>query len=137
MSSDQAAMSERARTLFGAGSAATQLIAFTAVGVLVFESIPYGLAVGGFAGAGAFLFLPWFLDLSNAMEDDDAGLGTAAGRISRSPGPGVFGLGLEMGAIAMLAVGFVRGPDLLLGVASALTVAVGVYLAGSFVLGRA
>lgn len=136
MSSEQAEMSERFLTIVGVGSAVMQLVAFTAVGVLTLESVPYGVVVGGLSGAGAFLFLPWFLSLSAAQEDDDSGLGPATERISRSTGPGVFGLGLEAGAIAMLALGFALGPELLLGVATALTVAVGVYLAGSFVLGR-
>lgn len=129
-------MSEQFLTTIGVGSAVMQIVAFTAVGVLTLESVPYGAAVGGLAGAGTFLFLPWFLSLSAAQEDDDAGLGPATERVSRSTGPGVFGLGLELGAITMLALGFVRGPGLPFGVASALVVAVGVYLAGSFVLGR-
>lgn len=136
MSTEFEQPSERFLTVLGVGSGVMQLVVFTAVGVMTLDSVPYGLVVGAFAGAGAFFFLPWFLSLSAAQTDDDAGLGPATERVSRSTGPGVFGLGLELGAIAMLALGFVRGPDLLLGLPTALTVAVGVYLAGSFVLGR-
>lgn len=137
MSSEPAVPSERFLTMLGVGSGVMQLVVFTAVGVMTLDSVPYGLAVGGLSGVGAFFFLPWFLSLSAAQEDDDAGLGPATERISRSTGPGVFGLGLEVGAITMLALGFVQGaPNLLLGVPSGLAVAVGVYLVGSFVLGR-
>mgnify|MGYP006274833247 CR=1 FL=1 len=136
MSSNSEEPSERFLTILGVGSGVMQLVVFTAVGVMTLDSVPYGLAVGGLSGVGTFFFLPWFVGLSAAQEERDAGLGAAAERISRSTGPGVFGLGLELGAITMLALGFVRGPDLLLGLPSGLAVAVGVYLAGSFVLGR-
>ena len=136
MSSDPEVPSERTLTLLGTGSAVMQLVAFTAVGVLTLDSVPYGVAVGAFGGAGAFLFLPWFVGISAAQEADDAGLAAASERVPRSSGPATLGLGLELGAIAMLALGFVRGPGLLLGVASGLTVAVGVYLVASVVLSR-
>ncbi|GAB7095133.1 hypothetical protein JCM30237_22860 [Halolamina litorea] len=136
MSSTNAQPSDRALTLLGAGSAVMQTVAFTAVGVLSLESIPYGVVAGGFGGVGAFLFLPWFLGLTAAQEAGDAGLGAAAERVSRSTGPGMLGLGFELGAITVLALGFVTGPDLLLGAASGLVVAVAVYLVGSFVIGR-
>lgn len=130
-------MSEQFLTIVGVGSAVMQIVAFTAVGVLTLDSVPYGVAIGGFGGAGTFFFLPWFLSLSAAQEEDDAGFGPATERISRSTGPGVFGLGLEVGAITMLALGFTQEqPNLLLGVAGALAVAVAAYLVGSFVLSR-
>lgn len=129
--------SEQFLTMLGVGSGVMQLVVFTAVGVMTLDSVPYGLAAGGFSGVGAFFFLPWFISLSAAQEESDAGLSPATERISRSTGPGVFGLGLELGAITMLALGFVvEPPNLLLGVASGLVVAVGAYLLGSFVLGR-
>ncbi|QKY18995.1 hypothetical protein B4589_000875 [Halolamina sp. CBA1230] len=136
MSSTGDQPSEQFLTMLGVGSGVMQIVVFTAVGVMTLDSVPYGVAIGGLSGLGTFLFLPWFLSLSAAQEEDDDGFGPAMERISRDTGPGVFGLGLEMGAIVMLAVGFARGPDLLLGVAIALAVAVGVYLVGSFVLGR-
>ena len=136
MSSTDEQPSERFLTMLGVGSGVMQLVVFTAVGVMTLDSVPYGVVAGGLSGLGTFLFLPWFLSLSAAQDDADDGIGPATERISRDTGPGVFGLGLEMGAIVMLAVGFARGPDLLLGAASALAVAVGVYLVGSFVLDR-
>ena len=136
MSSTGDQPSEQFLTMLGVGSGVMQIVVFTAVGVMTLDSVPYGVALGGLSGLGTFLFLPWFLSLSAAQDDGDAGLGPATERISRSTGSGVFGLGLEVGAIVMLAVGFARGPDLLLGAAIALAVAVGVYLVGSFVLGR-
>lgn len=136
MSSAAEEPSERFLTMLGVGSGVVQVVVFAAVGVMTLESVAYGVSLGALSGVGAFLFLPWFLSLSAAREDGDDGFGPATERISRSTGAGVFGLGLEAGAIAMLAVGFVRGPSLLLGVASALAVAVAVYLVGSFVVGR-
>lgn len=137
MSDEPSEMSEQFLTTVGIGSAVMQVIVFTAVGVMTLESAPYGVAIGGFAGAGAFFFLPWFLSLTAEQDDDDAGLGSAAERVSRSTGAGVFGLGLEVGAITMLALGFTQDqPDILLGVASGLAVAVAVYLAGSLALSR-
>ncbi|MFW5911558.1 MAG: hypothetical protein ACOCQV_02360 [Halolamina sp.] len=136
MSSNDEEPSERTFTMLAAGSALMQIVAFTVVGALTLESVPYGVIGGGLSGVGTFLFLPWFLSLSAAKREAEDSLGPATERISRSTGPGVFGLGLEIGAIVMLALGFARGPDLLLGVAVGLGVAVAVYLAGSFVVGR-
>jgi hypothetical protein len=137
MSVETEGPSERLLTALGVGSGVMQLVVFTAVGVMTLDSVPYGLATGTLSGVGAFLFLPWFISLSTVQEESDAGLAAAAGRISRSTGPGVVGLGLELGAITMLAIGFVvDSPSLPLGVASGLVVAVGTYLVGSFALGR-
>jgi len=136
MSSTAEEPSERFLTMLGVGAGVMQVVVFAAVGVTTLDSVGYGVALGGLSGVGTFLFLPWFLSLSAAREEGDDGFGPATERISRGTGAGVFGLGLETGAIAMLAVGFVRGPSLLLGVASALAVAVAVYLVGSFVVGR-
>jgi hypothetical protein len=136
MSSTTEGPSDRFLTTIGVGSGLMQIVVFSAVGVMTLESVPYGVAIGGLSGIGTFLFLPWFLGLSAATEEDDDGLGAAAERVDRAAGPGLLGLGLELGAIAMLALGFVRGPDLLLGLPAGLAVAVGVYLAGSFFVGR-
>ncbi|WP_154018555.1 hypothetical protein, partial [Halolamina rubra] len=98
-----------------------QLATFTWVGVLLFDSVPYGVAAGGLTGVGAFLFVPWLLSYSAAQEASS--LEPASERRSRSTGPGVFGLGLDAGGVLMLALGFVvEPPSLLLGVASALVV---------------
>ena len=127
--------SEQFVTLLGVGSGVMQLVAFTVVGVIVLDSVPYGLATGALSGVGTFLFLPWFITLSTAQTEGDAGLGAAADRVSRNSGPGIFGLGLEIGAIAMLALGFVQDPpNLLFGVMSALVVGLAAYLVGSFAL---
>lgn len=136
MSNESAHLSERFLVTFGVGSAVLQLVVFTMVGVMIFDSVLYSVAIGGFAGAGAFFFLPWFLTRST-QGGDEAGLGTANEQGSRSTGAGVFGFGLEIGAITMFVLGFLRRePVLLLGVASGLVVAMGVYLAGSFVFSR-
>jgi len=134
---ESAEISERFLTMLGVGSAVMQVVVFTAVGVMTLKNVPYSVVIGGFTGAGTFFFLPWLIDLSSVQDEGDAGLGAATERVSRSTGSGVFGLGLEIGGIVMFALGFTQQqPSLLLGVVSALTVAVGVYLAGSFVLRR-
>jgi hypothetical protein len=136
MATGSAEPSERFLTALGVGSGVMQLVVFAAVGVMTLDSVPYGLAVGAFSGVGAFLFLPWFISLSTAQQDGER-LDAATERISRSTGPGVLGIGLELGAITMLGLGFVvEPPSLPLGIASGLVVAVGAYLVGSFVLGR-
>lgn len=137
MSVEMEGPSERFLTVLGVGSGVMQLVVFTAVGVMALDSVPYGLATGTLSGVGTYFFLPWFVSLSSVHEESDAGFDVAADRISRSTGPGVLGLGLELGAITMLALGFVQEPPSLpLGIASGLVVAVGAYLVGSFALGR-
>ncbi|NHX36418.1 MULTISPECIES: hypothetical protein [Halolamina] len=133
MADESGEISDQLLTILGVGSGVMQLAVFTWVGVMLFDNAVYGVAVGVFSGVGAFLFVPWLLSYSAAQEA--ASPEPAGERIARSTGPGVFGLGLELGAITMLALGFVQEPPaLLLGVASALVVGVGVYLLGSFVL---
>lgn len=135
MTDDTPEISDRLLTGLGVGAGVMQLVVFTWVSVMLFDSVVYGVAVGGLSGAGAFLFVPWLLSYSAVQEAN--GLDPGSQHASRSTGPGVFGLGLELGALGMLTLGFVQEPPaLLLGVAIALTVAVGVYLVGSFVVGQ-
>lgn len=135
MATESPEMSDQLLTIFGVGAGVMQIVVFTWVSVLLFDSVVYGVAVGAFAGVGAFLFIPWLLSYTAAQEGQS--LEPTSERVSRSTGPGVFGFGLELGAITMLTLGFVREPPgLLLGVASALVVAVGAYLVGSFVVAR-
>ncbi|MFC6737554.1 hypothetical protein ACFQEQ_15030, partial [Halolamina salina] len=86
MSSTAEEPSDRFLTMLGVGSALMQIVAFTAVGVLTLESVPYGVAVGGLSGVGAFLFLPWFVGLSAAMDDGER-FAAATDRVDRSAGP--------------------------------------------------
>jgi len=131
MSSDSSAGNDRFFTLIGAGSAVMNVVAFTAVGYIALESLAYGAIAGLFGGVGSGLFLPWFLRLSAAQNesDGDRSLSQAAGEAGGNALSGVVGLGLELGGVAMLAIGFalsepsfVSGP--LVAVAVALTVAV-------------
>ncbi len=130
---------ERVFRLIGIGGGATSLIAFTAVGAIALESLAYGAVCGVFAGVGSVLFLPWFLGLSAAQEaaDGDISLSDAADEVPYSAKHGVFGLGLEVGAVVMIAVGLAAdGPDFVAGVSSSLAVALAVYFVGSVALGR-
>jgi len=68
MADDAAETSDRLLTIIGAGAGVLQLAAFTWVGVLLFDSVPYGVAAGGLTGVGAFLFVPWLLSYSAAQE---------------------------------------------------------------------
>ncbi|SNR54017.1 hypothetical protein [Halorubrum vacuolatum] len=132
------ASTERTFTMIGVGSAVMNLIAFTAVGVIAIENVAYGGIVGILGGVGSYLFIPWFLSLSAAQEgaDGDLPLADAATSSPYHTSLGTLGLGLEAGAIVMLAVGFSIGPDFLAGVASALVVALATYFVGSVVLDR-
>ncbi|QLG49839.1 hypothetical protein [Natrinema halophilum] len=132
MSTESEGIDGRTLRMIGGGSAMMNTIVFIAIGVLVLDSSAYGVIMGLFAGTGTFLFLPWIIGRSadqNARDD------RTVGENVRGPGSntqmGVFGLGLELGAIAMLSIGFVETePNLTMG----LGVAVGVALAISLVL---
>ncbi|MES3161427.1 MAG: hypothetical protein PPP55_07625 [Halorubrum sp.] len=134
-----AEIDDRMLLLMGGGGGATSLLAFTMVGWIVFDDIVYGGIGGLFAGVGSYLFIPWFVGLSAAQEtaDTDISVSDAAERVSRNSRLGVFGFGLEAGAIVMIVVGILLdGADLLVGVPAALTVALAAYFVGSVVLGR-
>lgn len=129
---------DRRVQMIGAYSALMNLVIFTAVGALAIENVAYGAIVGIFGAVGSYLFIPWFLTLTAAQEeaDEDIPLTTAADQITQSIQLGTAGLGLESGAIVMLAVGFSVGPEFILGIASALVVTLSMYLVGSLLLSR-
>lgn len=139
MSSEAPEASDRTLTMIGVGSAVMNLVAFTAVGALTLDSVAYGGIAGLLGCVGSFLFVPWFLGLSAAQENaaDDAPFSAAVERAPGSAQRGVLGLGLELGAIVMLAVGFAfDAPEFVAGGASGLVVALAVYLVGSIALSR-
>ncbi|WP_135821886.1 hypothetical protein [Halostella litorea] len=119
--------------LIGGGSAAMNLVVFTVVGQLALGSLPYGVAVGLLAGAGSGLFIPWLLRFSAAQnESADSPTDADDGARATESRLGVVGLGLELGGIAMLAVGFAGDePDLVTGLGVAVAVAVVVPLVAS------
>lgn len=132
MSVSNSDVDDRVFTVIGGGSAVMNAVAFTAVGMLALDSLVYGAIAGIFAGAGASLFLPWFLRLSAAQNetDDESGLSEAASRAGGSPRTGVIGLGIELGGIGMLATGFALDePDPLFGILVAIAAAVVVSIA--------
>ena len=139
MPSDDDEMNEQLPTILGVGSAVVNLVTLTAVGEIALENVVFGGVAGLLAGVGGFLCIPWFLRVSAAQDADDADQVPFRELLDQVPGNpqvGVFGLGLELGGIVMLAVGFAIGPDLVAGTAAGLAVALAVYLAGSFALSR-
>lgn len=139
MSSDDSESNDRVFRIVGGSSAVMQFGAFTVLGVLALEHVTYGATMGLFAGVGAYLFLPWFLRLAAVQNEsgDDLSLSDLARRAGGNSQLSVFGLGLELGAIAMLAAGFVRAePDPVYGTLVALAVALAVFLVASVLLGE-
>ena len=130
--------SERTFTMIGAGSAVMNLVAFTAVGAFGVENIAYGGIAGILGAVGSYFFIPWFLSLSAAQEqsDEELSLADAAQDVPQSTQLGVFGLGLELGAIVMLGIGLSLGPEFITGTASGLVVTLAVYFVGSVLLDR-
>lgn len=123
--------------LIGLSSLVGFPVAFGAVGLTALESLPYGSIAGVLSGVGSYLFVPWFVGLAGEADDEGASFGELVDASEESPGPRLFGLGLDLGGVVMFAVGFVTDtPDLLVGTASGLLVAVGVYLVGSVAVGR-
>jgi len=130
---------ERYLTAIAVGSAVVNVVAFTVVGELAIEDAVYGGVAGVFAGVGTYLFLPWFMRLSAIQNgaDGDLPLSEAIERTSDSVATGTFGLGLEVGAILMLALGLRDAePSLVVGTAVGVAAGVTVYGLGSVVLDR-
>jgi hypothetical protein len=139
MSVDEADISERHLEVLGGGTALMNAIAFAYVGMLTLESLPYGAIAGLLTGVGTYLFLPWFLRLQTIQSegDDSLAISEAARRVDKSTQLGVLGLGLDVGGVVMLAVGFALDePNLLLGTGAAILVALLIYLVGSVFVDR-
>lgn len=139
MPSSESETSERVVRLLGVGSAVGQAVAFSFVGILALDSPAYGLIVGAMSGLGAYLFVPWFVQLST-LQENGAGDPSIVDAVEQTPGRPqrhLFGLGLELGAIVMLMIGFtLDAPVLVSGTAGGLTVALFVYLVASIGLSR-
>jgi len=139
MPSDEAPPVDGPYKLIGTASALSQAIAFTAVGALALENLPFGIVAGAISGVGSYLFMPWFLRLSAAQEESSEGR-SFADIIEQTPGRPkrkLFGLGLEIGAIAMVAIGFTLDePDVISGAAGGMATALFVYLFASVGLDR-
>lgn len=126
MSSDSSEVNDRFLGIVGGGSAVMNVVIFTVLGRIALESVPYGVIVGLFTGAGAGLFIPWFLRFSAVQNEasDDPAVSDAVDRAGGNGRLGVVGLGLELGGITMLAVGFAGAePDLVTGLLVAVAVA--------------
>ena len=131
--------SEQLFDFIGIASAVGQLVAFGAIGFTALDSIPYGVVAGAMTGAGSYLFLPWFFRLSAAGEGEEADQSFAAlvDEVDGDPSRAVFGLGLDLGGVIMIAVGFVLDePVLLIGAGAGVAWALVVYLVGTVWLDR-
>ncbi|ELY55560.1 hypothetical protein [Natronolimnohabitans innermongolicus] len=120
---------ERTLNLIGGGSTVMNVIMFGAIGVIALESTTYGALMGLFGGVGTYLFLPWMLRLSSVQNgsDEDVPFSEVLERTGGNPRMGAFGLGLEIGAIAMFAAGMAldgADPHIGLGAGLAATLAV-------------
>ncbi len=104
-------------------------LAFAAIGLTALDNVVFGLAAGLVSGVGSFVFVPWFVRLSTLSADEDASLLTLARRAPGNPATKLFGLGLDLGGIVMLTVGFSLGPNLPVGLGAGLAFALTVYLA--------
>gem|GEM_PF-1411011 len=137
MSADETVSNRLVYRLMGLSSLVGFPIAFGVVGYTALGSLPYGLTAGVFAGVGSYVFVPWFVGMAGETDAEQASFADLIDASEESPGPKLFGLGLDLAGPAMLAVGFVtEPPNLLVGTASGLLVAVSVYLVGSLFVGR-
>lgn len=137
VSTDETTSNDFVRRLIGSSTLVTFPILFGVIGYTALESLPYGLTAGLFAGVGSYIFVPWFLGLAGDTDAEEASLGELLDASEESPGPKLFGLGLDMAGPVMIVVGFLtEPPNLLVGAASGLLVAVTVYLVGSAFVGR-
>lgn len=139
MSGDEVSLEGRVPRMIGGGGALMNAVAFTAVGAVALEDVAYGAIVGVFAGVGTLLFLPWFLRLSAAQDqaDDEIPISDAVRRAGGDARMGVLGLGLELGGIGMIAVGFaLEEPDPIVGTGVAIAVAIAVSLVAAALVGR-
>lgn len=137
MSDEQTESSESVYRLMGIASGVGTPIAFAFVGMAALDSLVYGVAAGLLTGVGSLLFVPWFVRLANDSEETDRSFGELLQASPGSLGRRLFGLGLDLGGIVMIAVGFATDePNLLVGLAAGFSVALAVYLAGSVGLGR-
>jgi hypothetical protein len=139
MSVGEADNSDQYFEVLGGGTALMNTVAFAYVGMIVLESLPYGVIAGLLTGVGTYLFLPWFLRLQTLQSegDDRLAISEAARRVDKSTQLGVLGLGLDVGGVVMLAVGFAfEEPDLLVGTGAGILVALLIYLVGSVFVDR-
>lgn len=139
MSSTNADFGPRLRELIGIGSLVINVVVFTLVGALVLDDPIYGGIAGLFGGVGTYLFLPWFLGFAQQEGgDDETPVSEALEQVDRSHRGAMLGLGMELGAILMLVLGF---PPMeahwLLGTFGALLAAVIVFFAGTVAINRA
>lgn len=139
MPSEDTADNELLYRLIGLSTLVGLPVAFGFVGMTALDSVVYGVVAGLMSGVGGALFLPWFMRLSAAQEEG-AGDASFLELVREAPGRPerrLAGLGLDIGGIVMIALGFVvDGPDLLVGTAGGLLVASVAYLAASVGLDR-
>ncbi|OVE83479.1 hypothetical protein [Natronolimnobius baerhuensis] len=130
---------DRTFELIGYGFAVPAFAIFAALGVYVLESVVYGTIMGVFAGGGTVLYAPWRLRLSAVQKESDETVPFAAA-VRRAGGNAqlaMLGQGLYLGAFAMFTIAFVfAGPNLLVGLAVAVPIAVFAPYVGSTLIER-
>ncbi len=138
MSTANAQLDETHATLIGAASAVMLFVMLTAVGELALENIVYGAITGVLAGTGAFLFVPWLLQVAAVQDEhEELPFSDVVSRVGGNPQLSALGAGLEAGGIAMLAVGLgLEEANLVLGLAAAAVVTVAVTLLATLVFAR-
>lgn len=139
MSEGETNVDGTAPRLLGGVSAVMQAAAFGVIGLVALENVAYGAIVGLFAGLGSFLFFPWFLRLSAVQNEsaEDLGLSETVRRAGGNARVSLVGFGLELGAMAMLVLGFAReDPHVGYGIAVAVSVTLVVSLLGSELVTR-
>lgn len=134
MSDTESILQERMPLLVGLWSGVGGFIVIALVGYLVFENLVFGLVVGGIFGLGSFLFNPWFFEIGQAGNgtNEDLSFSDWFQITDRDPERGMFGLGLELAGILIIAGAIVAEPPapiaaLAIGVAAGLT---------TFIIGR-
>lgn len=135
MEDSESILQEKLPLMAGLWSGAVGLIAFALVGHTVFDDLTFGIIAGAVFAVGSMLFNPWFVELAQRQENTDESLTIGDWfRIETdwSPQLGMFGLGVELAGILIIAGSLAAEPPAPLAV---LAIALAAGLA-TFTLGR-
>ncbi|NUB90653.1 hypothetical protein HTZ84_14595 [Haloterrigena sp. SYSU A558-1] len=122
-------------TRIGAAAGTMDVVVFTVMGYITFDTVAIGAIAGLLVGLGVFCFLPVFMqsgeddDLEDLMPADDAAPLRDFHRVAA-------GFALSAAGIVVFATGFGE-LDTLVGIPAALVAAVGVYLVAGFAMPNA
>ncbi|OVE83070.1 hypothetical protein [Natronolimnobius baerhuensis] len=137
MTTNGTELEDRTRRLVGIGVGILTAATFAVLGVVVLESIFYGVLMASFSGGGSVLAVPWRLRLSaaQASADERVSFSETVARAGGNAQQGLFGVGLVLGAAAMftLALGGTN-PSPTLGITVGISSAVLVAYIGAVIL---